>query len=370
MYRTFEIKNFRCFDELKLDNLARVNLIGGKNNVGKTALLEAFLLHSGNYDIELILRTRFRKDRKSLLRPTPLQAILDWNTLFSKFDISELINLKGEYKRERPKQMPLFPNDDFALNDWELKIKVVELRDLPPETPSLRRVLRDTNGLDLSTYLQALELKYSNSRSYYIIQHDGRIVSDRIPSPLVPAIFLSSLEGVPLSEDAKRFSELKRSRNQDVLLRALHVIEPRLEDLELFYDGDPPMIYGEVGLNQPMPLIAMGDGVNRITSLVLAIANAPDGVVLVDEIENGLHYKALKDVWKAIGRAAREFNTQIFATSHSWECITAAHQAFSEEGNYDFSYRRLDRTNDGNIKAVTYDQETLESAIEIGMEVR
>jgi hypothetical protein len=298
-----------------------------------------------------------------------MPATLDWNVLFSKFDVSKHITLSGQYKRERPKQMPLFPDDDFALNDWELEIKVVELGQLPPHTLALRRVLRDTNGLDLSTYLQALELKYSNSSPYYIIQHEGRIVRDRIPPPLVPAIFLCSLEGVLLSEDAKRFSELKRSRNQDVLLKALHVIEPRLDNLELFYDGDPPMIYGEVGLKEPMPLIAMGDGVNRITSLVLAIANAPDGVVLVDQIENGLHYTALKDVWKAIGEAAREFNTQVFATTHSWECITAAHQAFSES-EYDFRYHRLDRMKDGGIKAITYDEDTLESAIELNFEVR
>jgi AAA15 family ATPase/GTPase len=107
----------------------------------------------------------------------------------------------------------------------------------------------------------------------------------------------------------------------------------------------------------------------RLASLVLAIGNAPKGVVLVDEIENGLHHSILPKVWRAIGEVARQFNTQVFATTHSLECIMAAHRAFSESERYDFRLHRLERINE-TIRAVTYDQETLEAAIETGLEVR
>jgi AAA15 family ATPase/GTPase len=114
----------------------------------------------------------------------------------------------------------------------------------------------------------------------------------------------------------------------------------------------------------------MGDGMNRLARLVGAIGYAKGGVVLIDEIENGLHYSVLKDVWKAIGKAAREFNTQIFATTHSWECLVAAHQAFSEGEEYDFRLHRLERSSTDAIVAKTMDSEILETAIEQGWEMR
>jgi len=113
----------------------------------------------------------------------------------------------------------------------------------------------------------------------------------------------------------------------------------------------------------------MGGGMERLASLVLVIGTIPNGVVLVDEVESGLHYSILPKVWRAIGEVARQFNTQVFATTHSLECIVAAHRAFSESERYDFRLHRLDRDKE-SISAVTYDQETLEAAIETGLEVR
>ena len=72
--------------------------------------------------------------------------------------------------------------------------------------------------------------------------------------------------------------------------------------------------------------------------------------------------------WRAIGEVAREFNAQVFAITHSLECIVAAHKAFAESGLYDFRLYRLEREKE-TIRAVTYDREALEAAIETGLEV-
>jgi len=74
-------------------------------------------------------------------------------------------------------------------------------------------------------------------------------------------------------------------------------------------------------------------------------------------------------VWEAIAQAARQSNTQIFATTHSWECVVAAHQALNASEVYDFLFHRFNLTN-GEIKAVTYDQRKLNTAIATGLEVR
>jgi len=113
----------------------------------------------------------------------------------------------------------------------------------------------------------------------------------------------------------------------------------------------------------------MGEGMGRLLSIVLAIASAARGVILIDEVENGIHHSVMTKVWSAIAQVARAADVQIFATTHSWECITAAHQAFSESGTYDFRLHRLDRVDD-DVRAVTFDQEMLDAAIKAGLEVR
>ena len=93
-------------------------------------------------------------------------------------------------------------------------------------------------------------------------------------------------------------------------------------------------------------------------------------MVLADEIENGLHHSVMEKVWKAIGDTAREFNVQVFATTHSDECIKAAMEAYkAEQADDSFRFYRLERTK-GNGRAVSYDQEALSGALDIGLEVR
>ncbi len=131
-----------------------------------------------------------------------------------------------------------------------------------------------------------------------------------------------------------------------------------------------PIFHGDIGSDRLLPLPMMGEGMVRLLSFILRIANAPDGVVLIDEIENGLHYSILPKLWSVIGKMAKKYNTQVFATTHSLECIKAAHQAFSNEDTYDFRVHRLQFSKDGEVDAVTHDRDDLEAAFEIGIEVR
>ena len=174
---------------------------------------------------------------------------------------------------------------------------------------------------------------------------------------------------IPFKEEAELFGKLEIQEKQDVILQVLKLIEPRLKRLSVVAIAGEPILHGDIGLGRLMPLALMGEGMVRLADLVMRIGNAPNGVVLVDEIENGLHHTVLPKVWRAIREVARQFDTQIFATTHSLECIMAAHKAFSEGEQYDFRLHRLERIN-GDIRSVTYDQKTLEAAIETGLEVR
>jgi predicted ATP-dependent endonuclease of OLD family len=185
---------------------------------------------------------------------------------------------------------------------------------------------------------------------------------------LTPGVFISTLMRAP-QENADRFSEIARMKQQGNIINTLKILEPRLQSLEVQSIKGVPFIFGDIGLSELLPLPMMGEGIARLMSIMLTLYTTKGGVVLIDEIENGLHYSIMTKVWAAIAQAARNADVQIFATTHSWECITAAHRAFSESGPYDFRLHRLDRIGD-DIRAVTYSPKMLDTAIQAGLEVR
>jgi hypothetical protein len=149
----------------------------------------------------------------------------------------------------------------------------------------------------------------------------------------------------------------------------LKILEPRLLRLAVRVSKGGSSLQGDIGIGHMVPVNLMGEGTRRLLSIVLAIANSSGGICLIDGIENGFHYSVIKDVWKAIAQSTRKADVQLFATTHSYECIQAAHEAFVEDGTYDFALHRLDRE-DGDMEVVTYDKDTLGIGLELFHEVR
>lgn len=104
----------------------------------------------------------------------------------------------------------------------------------------------------------------------------------------------------------------------------------------------------------------------QIARLVLAIASAPDGVVLVDKVEIGIHHSVLPDVWRIIDEAAKQFRTQIFATTYSFECVMAAQESLSKDR---FRLHRIEIADKTN-RCVTYEPHVINAAIRHNLEVR
>jgi hypothetical protein len=360
MYNSFIVRNFRGFRELKIDHLDRINLITGKNNVGKTALLEALFLYCGAYNPQLAINLNaFRGITKMKLTIGQWDEIF-WNSLFNQFDTSRDIELVGNYKETTGRIL------------W---LRIVKQPSHPELiTQSVENALEVSKGvISSSEVTRLLELEYKEAerhgKHYLIFDTQGIRMHPLPPPPPFPAYFQGARIIIPFSEEAERFGQLEIHGNQDVLLDVLQIIEPRIKRLAMIVIAGQPILHGDIGMGRLMPLPVMGEGMARLTSLVLQIANAPKGVVLVDEIENGIHHSKMLKVWEAIAKVARKFDTQIFATTHSLECIVSAHNAFKESDVYDFCLHRLDYVKDA-ITHVSYDKETLEAAIETELEIR
>ena len=169
------------------------------------------------------------------------------------------------------------------------------------------------------------------------------------------------------SDNVEQLSRLRREGKHSKVEEVLRYVEPRLRSIFIDAAGTPRVFTEIEGYDKPVPISLMGTGIVRLLSITLAMSDAAGGIVLVDEIENGLHHSVMQSVWDGIAEFAREFDVQVFATTHSWECARTAQQAFSvNEMVEDFRYHRVDRRMDtGEILVRTYSPESLEASFEI-----
>jgi hypothetical protein len=170
------------------------------------------------------------------------------------------------------------------------------------------------------------------------------------------------------TDDSARFADIAVQKRTPDLVKALQVIEPRLTEMQAIPVRGSTRLFGDIGLPKLVALADMGDGMNRLTRLVLAISSAQGGTVLVDEIENGLHYSVHEDVWRVISEALDRFDVQLFATTHSRECIAAAHAVYAERSQCDLGVHRLQRIGE-QVADISYDCETLGTALESRVEI-
>ena len=358
MYRSFSIKNFRCFDELTVEGMGRINLIAGKNNVGKTALLEALWVHSsGIAEPERILLLDAARGAGAVNTDTTI------DNLFFQFDQSLTIGLISNS----------VPNHGHR-----------RLRITSQENPNHEIPLDASSGDQLSSITSASQRQIvidcldEYGRSYSSRAWWGgmvslptvRAVKDNMPAfQRTAAVFLYSRRRTDTTPEANLLSQLMIDGHEVGVAEILREIEPRLDRLTVVSLKERPEIYASIGLKKLVPLHLMGEGMTRILSLALAIATAPGGIVLVDEIENGIHHSVMEKVWKTIGAFARSYDVQLFATTHSYECIGAAYRAFEGDEEDELRLFRIERNREGKYKSVKFDRERIGRVIEFGMEV-
>ena len=198
---------------------------------------------------------------------------------------------------------------------------------------------------------------------------EEKLVFQHYHEQLFPGSFLLGPGHSGDEKDAERFSRLQDVGRESLAVDALKPFDDRVKRVVLSSDAGIPSLKVDLGQGPLMPVAYTGRGIQRFLSIALTVADVPGGLVLVDEIENGIHHAVFPTAWQTIAKIARKNDTQLVATTHSWRCVQAAHQVFAESDNYDFKYLRLDREGD-ETKAVAFDQESLATCVDMNLEVR
>jgi hypothetical protein len=204
--------------------------------------------------------------------------------------------------------------------------------------------------------------------------HDQRMLTARDASASGarrPVLFIAT-DGLTRQQIVAMFEHIVLTPDEATVLQALRRIEPGIERIATIGSRARRMSRGSRGglammvAGQRVPVGSMGDGLWRLLGVALALVQARGGVLLVDEIDTGLHYSVLVDMWRLVLETARSLDVQVFATTHSRDCYEAL-AAVSEPGRTEISLQRIER---GKVKAVAFTELEIRQAAERGLEVR
>jgi len=352
------IKNFKCFKSLIVPELGRITLISGRNNVGKTALLEALFLFFDMRNPGMTIRQYGWRG----IEQVALTIEAMWGPIFRNYDMDSeiLISLTINGNHE---QVNLRLNREFV--------------PLPPTTVQTeeRQIPTDEEFTSL-----AVDIEYTNKSGEKIILHHfpdpnnnnrPTVVSKEKPSKIsLPfSSFFASKKHIQANEIAEQFSKLAKQDRESEAVDFLKIIEPRLENLKIIAEGTNSSVHGKLKGESSTRLINfLGEGMEKLLSLIVAIAHSPNRIIFLDEMENGLHYSILPKVWETLGKALRKYDCQLITTTHSYECLQAAHEGLSEMPK-DFRHIRLHQKDDEtSAKLSNYDM--IGTALKTNLEVR
>jgi hypothetical protein len=353
------IKNFKCFENLSIPQLQRVTLIGGRNNVGKTALLEALFLFLDRRSANMVVRQYGWRGIEGV-RGDP-QAM--FGLIFRGLNLESEILVSATLNDVQEDAHFKF-NPDYVPQSGPATTT-------PPPSQQI-----STDDSPISTF--ALDISYNRhdaskqQTSHLTIDPErGQLVLkiDYSDSILPKAIFLAAKKHTAPKETSEWFSDFVKESREFEIVDFLRIIEPRLEALKVVREGPGTFIHGKLkNLARTLDIHLMGEGMEKLLNIALAIAQAPGGWVFVDEFENGLHYSHLPMLWSAISQMLAKYDCQLFTTTHSHECIHAAHKGLTEMPS-DFRYIRLDQST-GKIEAKLFNYEMLGDALKSGLEIR
>ena len=349
---SLKIQNFRLLEDIEVKKLGHVNLIVGKNNSGKSTVLEALALLASGFELETVSRLTMNRE---VNRHVPSSEQVDGYSLLSfryLFNTSSFNN----------KETKIFLGD----YSFFITIKYGSLF-----TEDFKNSEFNNYYVDGSDYSDRLVVS-----SNFKLEHLGK-TNNFFGAKYCPILNYQYIDTnqVNIKKLAEEWDDILLTEAEDLALKMLRLIEPKIIDLAFINQNNQRIPFVRLeGTNERTPLHSMGDGVFRLLQIILKVLKARDGFLLIDEFENGLHYSVQPDVWRLIFELAKRYNIQVFATTHSWDCIESFAQVAKEREDLEGVLFRMGRSvrksDNGKVIATEFDEDELYNLTKDKIEVR
>ncbi len=347
--------NFRGFKSMLLENLNQITLLSGKNNVGKSSVLEGVFLLLDHANPQSFAKINSFRGNNTLPHTIGI-----WEAVFYQMDSSVPLTIDAvlddktvslQYDRD----YSFVPNDPNLLPDIMNQFVSAAKESYTLRFRYEKEEYKEEGHFAISQTGFFRNLTTSNKNNYIEQQPHTQYINN-----LVATTDLAIVEWL---------GKMELSGEKQLVIDALQTIEPLISDIFTIAINGTVQLYGRIGTKM-MPLKLLGDGVNRLLYIVLSMIGNPNSIILIDEIETGFHYSLHGKIWEVLARTARRCNCQIIASTHSYECIVGAIEGIkAAQAEESFCYYRLDKSELSHL-AFRFDYSLLSKATDSEMEVR
>lgn len=393
------IKNFRGFDKIEISNFSKINILVGKNSCGKTSVLEAIFLSLKPYGSSFaelygargLLNNNFLLPQQKQQGVTGVEDSKANNVQIQTFfsapkwkDLFRMIRIGAE--KSSNTEIEGSGNFKFPLTRKVLiKPYPFSSTKLLQNKDSFEFLQKAQSDFDANFFYVTSVDKVENKEIYTV---SGVKRSDIFPNsadfgevqfldsearkskfavidyPNFKTFYYTANITNSYSHAKEHFQKIKKTEYELEITNMIKEVDKRVDGFEFDSEGEIRVRFS--GQEGDLPFGLMGDGVKKAFSILCTMSYCKDGVLLIDEVENGLHYSSQKIFWDVVIKAAKQFNVQIFVTTHSYELIEALEESAKKTDDHDLV--KLYRI--GNDRVVEYDSRVIPYSLEQGREVR
>lgn len=320
------IKQFKNIRELSIDKLGTVNLIVGKNNVGKSTILEAVAIYLSNGS-EPTLKSLLKNRGETIAMLSSAEDDSDYESIVKGHYISLFMGREENYES----------NYSIIIGDGQNEKDRVVINQVYVGERSEKRA----DGLNVLAREVIPENVINQRQSDFLTIRKGLMIqsvegkslilyANKFPSYTYK--YKCNFQYVHTSDfnnddNAALFDKIALSPEEDYIIQALNIIDPAINKLNFINNeslkSERIPVVSTKGSDKRYRLSSMGDGINRILTIILALLNCKDGVLLLDEFETGLHYSVQEKLWDIIFMLSEKLKIQVFVTTHSNDCINS-----------------------------------------------
>lgn len=342
------IKNFRGIHSLRIEDLRRVNVILGNNNCGKSSFLEAVLIMMGANKPSLPMEMNINRNYTGLTKD-------DFATFFHNLDTETGITFETSYEDGSSRNV--------VINFYQEQINEIKASDI------------QKNGeVVLSQWRYGLMFRCVDSgeethASLFYDTSEKRLKFESSKAVSKARLTFFMCARYNFNDYISHFNQIVTDKEKLSVIEALQTIEPRIKDIAVVGNN----VKVDVQLSKMIPINLMGDGTRKLFTVATALYNAKDGILLIDEVDNGLYYKTMKSLWKMIIATAAKLDVQVFVSTHSVDSLHALNQLITDDmPDYrkDVKIYTLRKDDKDDVTCYPYEYEKFNYLLDMEEEIR